>query len=258
MPLFCCPLNSLRSVVHMHNSTRCSTTTSAYLCGSWQGSQNALKGGQSRVPTILGRNSKGQTKWRSAGFCKNLRFPAVFCENLRFPAVFCENLRPRNAVIPRKSENLRKTANLAHLSLLVCPFYFPQKYVTEIRGFELWRSVVQWSCWRPCGPRFSCGTCSPLENKLSKGTFAHPLGLGFACLRVSIPASYSSSLLFFTLSQHLSISSFNCLIIDSRCAFSESICSIHTLSLLSLSLSLTLFHVTFGIYGSRVSCSHLI
>ena len=34
--------------------------------------------------------------------------PAVFCEDLRFPAVFCENLRLRNAVIFRRSENLRK------------------------------------------------------------------------------------------------------------------------------------------------------
>ena len=47
------------------------------------------------------------------GFCKNLRFPAVFCENLRFPAVFCENLRPRNAVIPRKSENQQKSAKIS-------------------------------------------------------------------------------------------------------------------------------------------------
>ena len=64
------------------------------------------------------------------GFCENLRFPAVSCENLRFPAVFCENLRPPNAAIPRKSENQQKSAkisetDLAHLSLLVCPFYFP-------------------------------------------------------------------------------------------------------------------------------------
>ena len=75
-----------------------------------------------------------------AVFCENLRFRAVFCENLRFPAVFCESLRPRNAVIPRKSENLQKsakisekTANLAHLSLLVCPFYFP---LIKIARFE--------------------------------------------------------------------------------------------------------------------------
>ena len=46
------------------------------------------------------------------GFCENLRFPAVFCENLRFPAVFCENLRLRNAIIPRKSENLQKSAKI--------------------------------------------------------------------------------------------------------------------------------------------------
>ena len=35
-----------------------------------------------------------------------------FCENLRFPAVCCENLRPRSAVIPRKSENLQKSARI--------------------------------------------------------------------------------------------------------------------------------------------------
>ena len=73
-----------------------------------------------------GTNSMGQTG---------------FCENLRFPAVFCKNLRPRNAVIPKKSENQRKTANLAHLSLLVCPFYFPLilmqcDYINYIKIFQ--------------------------------------------------------------------------------------------------------------------------
>ena len=53
------------------------------------------------------------------GFCKNVWFAAVFCEILRFPAVFCENLRPQNAVIPRKTPNQQKSANFAHLSLLV-------------------------------------------------------------------------------------------------------------------------------------------
>ena len=57
-------------------------------------------------------------------FCEYLRFPAVFCENLRFPAVFCENLRPRNAVIPRKSENQQKSAKISEkLRILrICPF----------------------------------------------------------------------------------------------------------------------------------------
>ena len=45
------------------------------------------------------------------GFCENLRVSAVFCENLRFPAVFGKILRLRNAVIPRKSKNQRKTPN---------------------------------------------------------------------------------------------------------------------------------------------------
>ena len=52
------------------------------------------------------------------GFCKNLRFPAVFCENLRF----------RDAVIPRKNENLQKFAkkncefsSVYSLSLLIPP-----------------------------------------------------------------------------------------------------------------------------------------
>ena len=59
------------------------------------------------------------------GFCENLRF---FCENLRKSAVSFENLRSRDAVIPRKSEDLQKSAkkkaaNLApSLSLSVCPF----------------------------------------------------------------------------------------------------------------------------------------
>ena len=38
---------------------------------------------------------------------------AVFCQNLRFPAVFCENLRLPNAIIPRKSENLQKSAKIS-------------------------------------------------------------------------------------------------------------------------------------------------
>ena len=46
------------------------------------------------------------------GFCEILQFPAVFCENLRFAAVFAENLRLPNAVIPRKSENLQKSAKI--------------------------------------------------------------------------------------------------------------------------------------------------
>ena len=65
-------------------------------------------------------------------FCENLRFPAVFCEILRFPAVFCEYLHLQNAVIPRKSENLQKSAKICEklrirlgLSHLVCPFEFP-------------------------------------------------------------------------------------------------------------------------------------
>ena len=65
------------------------------------------------------------------GFCKNLRVSAVPCENLRFPVVFCENLHLRNAVVPRKSENLRKPAKMCQklriwlcLSLLVCPLHF--------------------------------------------------------------------------------------------------------------------------------------
>ena len=58
-----------------------------------------------------------------------------FCENLRFPAVFGENLRLPNAVIPRKSENLWKTANLApfvpcSLSLLISL----EKYRPALRG----------------------------------------------------------------------------------------------------------------------------
>ena len=60
------------------------------------------------------------------GFSENLQFPAVSCENLRFPAVFCENLRLRNAVIPRKGENLQKSAKNCEfvpfsLSLLIPP-----------------------------------------------------------------------------------------------------------------------------------------
>ena len=58
------------------------------------------------------------------GCCENLLFPAVFCENLRFPAVFCKNLRPRNAVIPRKTENQQKSAKISEkLRILrMCPF----------------------------------------------------------------------------------------------------------------------------------------
>ena len=70
-------------------------------------------------------------------------------ENLLFPAVFCENLRPRNAVISqekRKSakicENQRKTANFAHLSLLVCPFHFPLK--NNGQPLTRWRHQ---NCW---------------------------------------------------------------------------------------------------------------
>ena len=52
-----------------------------------------------------------------------LQKSAAFCENLQFPAVFCENLRFLNAVVPRKSENQRKSANLApFVHYIVCPF----------------------------------------------------------------------------------------------------------------------------------------
>ena len=73
-----------------------------------------------------GREHPGGTKRDKPNGTKGfLQKSAVSCGFLRFPAVFCENLRLRNAVIPRKSENLQKSANLAHLSLLVCPSYFP-------------------------------------------------------------------------------------------------------------------------------------
>ena len=63
------------------------------------------------------------------GFCDNLRFPAVFCEHLRFPAVFCENLCPRNAAIPRKSENQQKSAKISEKLRILAhlPFYFRLK-----------------------------------------------------------------------------------------------------------------------------------
>ena len=51
---------------------------------------------------------------------------------LRKSAVSCENLRFQNAVIPRKSDNLQKSAKICEkvrlwlrLSHLVCPFYSP-------------------------------------------------------------------------------------------------------------------------------------
>ena len=61
-----------------------------------------------------------------------LRKSAVSCGFLRKSAVSCENLRLRNAVIPRKSESLRKSANLApyipfSLSLLIPPEYQIQR-----------------------------------------------------------------------------------------------------------------------------------
>ena len=65
---------------------------------------------------LKGTNQMGQT-----GFCEDLRFSAVFCENLRFPAVFCENLRSQDTVIPRKSENLQKSAKICELAPFV-PF----------------------------------------------------------------------------------------------------------------------------------------
>ena len=64
-----------------------------------------------------------------------LRKSAVFCENLPFPAVFCEDLRFRNAVIPRKSKNLQKSAKICEelriwlrLSLQFVPFNSPSYF----------------------------------------------------------------------------------------------------------------------------------
>ena len=43
---------------------------------------------------------------------------------LQKSAVFCENLRLPNAIIPRKSENLQKSAKICEFGSLVCPFSF--------------------------------------------------------------------------------------------------------------------------------------
>ena len=66
---------------------------------------------------LNGTNSMGQT-----GFCERLRFPASFCENLRFPAVCCGKLRLRNAVIPRKGENLQKISENLRKAVNLAPF----------------------------------------------------------------------------------------------------------------------------------------
>ena len=75
-----------------------------------------------------------------------LRKSAVSCGFLRKSAVSCGFLRksapPKccNSQEKRKSakicENQRKTANLAHLSLLVCPFYFPLMVIWGFGGGE--------------------------------------------------------------------------------------------------------------------------
>ena len=110
------------------------------------------------------------------GFCEDLRFPAGFCENLRFPAVLCENLRLRNAVIPRTSENqrksakiwekLRKTAKLApfvpfSLSLLIPPDFgdFVETILSQNGASE----------YGPCGTRSPQGPqCdTPREQSFS-------------------------------------------------------------------------------------------
>ena len=89
-----------------------------------------LKTSSSRRPASVfrkvARNSKEQTKLKwdkpvSANICGFLQESAVFCENLCF----------RDAVIPRKSKSLQKSAKKMRiwlrLSLLVCPFQFPLK-----------------------------------------------------------------------------------------------------------------------------------
>ena len=67
-------------------------------------------------------NSMGQT-----GFCENLRKSAVSCGFLRksAPPKCCNYQEKRKSA--KICENQRKTANLTHLSLLVCRFYFPLK-----------------------------------------------------------------------------------------------------------------------------------
>ena len=45
-----------------------------------------------------------------------------FCENLRFPAVFCENLHLRNAIVPRRSEDLQKSAKICKKTANLAPF----------------------------------------------------------------------------------------------------------------------------------------
>ena len=49
------------------------------------------------------------------GFCENPQFPAVFCENL------CLQLK-KKTVIPKKTENLQKTAKLGKETANLAPF----------------------------------------------------------------------------------------------------------------------------------------
>ena len=79
------------------------------------------------------------------GFCENLRFSAVFCENLRFPAVFCENLCLRNAIIPRKSENLQKSAKICEklrIRLGLFPFSLSLLIPLEFGLQFLWNPCI--------------------------------------------------------------------------------------------------------------------
>ena len=80
-------------------------------------------------PAVLGVLLSGIKRDKPNGTNGFLQKSAVSCGFLRKSAVSCESLRLRNAVIPRKSENLHKSAKICEklrirlgLSNLVCPF----------------------------------------------------------------------------------------------------------------------------------------
>ena len=79
-----------------------------------------------------------------------------FCANLRFPAVFCENLRPRNAVIPRKSEDLRKSAKISEklrISHMFVPFSLSLLFPPEFEQNKKKGFGVQTPCFVSWGPK---------------------------------------------------------------------------------------------------------
>ena len=94
----------------------------------------SLKSTDPSLPSLKPTVSSGTKRDKLHGTNGYLRKSAVFCENLRFPAVFCENLRLPNAIIPRKSKNLRKTANSAPFVPFSLSFLFP----LETDPSQLW------------------------------------------------------------------------------------------------------------------------